>query len=49
VFGSPMKLSRTPPQPVGEAPWLGQHNCEVYVEWLGIAATGRSVAGCGVI
>jgi crotonobetainyl-CoA:carnitine CoA-transferase CaiB-like acyl-CoA transferase len=37
VFGSPMKLSRTPPRVAGDAPSLGQHNREVYVDWLGIA------------
>ena len=37
VFGSPMKLSRTPPKVAGDAPLLGQHNREVYLDWLGIA------------
>ena len=36
VFGSPMKLSRTPPRTVGAVPQLGEHNREVYVDWLGI-------------
>ncbi|HEV7577435.1 MAG TPA: CoA transferase [Caldimonas sp.] len=39
VFGSPMKLSGTPPRVAGDAPSLGQHNREVYVDWLGIPAT----------
>ena len=38
VFGSPMKLSRTPPRTTGAVPQLGQHNREVYVDWLGIDA-----------
>lgn len=38
VFGSPMKLSGTPPRTVGEVPQLGQHNRSVYVDWLGIDA-----------
>ena len=37
VFGSPMKLSGTPPRTAGAVPQLGQHNREVYVDWLGIA------------
>jgi crotonobetainyl-CoA:carnitine CoA-transferase CaiB-like acyl-CoA transferase len=50
VFGSPMKLSLTPPQPIGEAPALGQHNREVYVDWLGIAADRfESLRKSGVI
>ena len=36
VFGSPMKLSGTPPRTAGTVPQLGQHNREVYVDWLGI-------------
>jgi len=36
VFGSPIKLSGTPPRTVGAVPQLGQHNREVYVDWLGI-------------
>jgi crotonobetainyl-CoA:carnitine CoA-transferase CaiB-like acyl-CoA transferase len=36
VFGSPIKLSGTPPRAVGAVPQLGQHNREVYVDWLGI-------------
>jgi crotonobetainyl-CoA:carnitine CoA-transferase CaiB-like acyl-CoA transferase len=36
VFGSPMKLSGTPPRASGAVPQLGEHNREVYVDWLGI-------------
>ncbi|HEU5296515.1 MAG TPA: CoA transferase [Burkholderiaceae bacterium] len=36
VFGSPMKLSGTPLRTEGSVPQLGQHNHEVYVDWLGI-------------
>jgi crotonobetainyl-CoA:carnitine CoA-transferase CaiB-like acyl-CoA transferase len=36
VFGSPMKLSSTPARTTGAVPQLGQHNREVYVDWLGI-------------
>ncbi len=38
VFGSPMKLSGTPARAGGDAPSLGQHNREVYVDWLGVSA-----------
>jgi CoA:oxalate CoA-transferase len=38
VFGSPLKLSGSPVRTGGVAPTLGQHNREVYVEWLGISA-----------
>jgi len=50
VFGSPMKLSRTPPRTVGAVPQLGEHNRAVYVDWLGIDAE-RFAALCsaGVI
>jgi crotonobetainyl-CoA:carnitine CoA-transferase CaiB-like acyl-CoA transferase len=37
VFGSPMKLSGTPPPTRGTAPRLGEHNREVFVEWLGLS------------
>ena len=36
AFGSPIKLSGSPVRCVGEAPALGQHNREVYVDWLGL-------------
>ena len=50
MFGSPMKLSRTPPRLAGEAPTLGQHNREVYVDWLGIPASRfESLQASGVI
>ena len=38
VFGSPLKLSGSPVRVDGAAPMLGQHNREVYVEWLGMPA-----------
>jgi CoA:oxalate CoA-transferase len=38
VFGSPIKLSGTPPRTAGAVPQLGQHNHDVYVGWLGISA-----------
>jgi crotonobetainyl-CoA:carnitine CoA-transferase CaiB-like acyl-CoA transferase len=37
VFGSPLKLSQTPPPSRGDAPQLGQHNREVYLCWLGLS------------
>lgn len=37
VFGSPLKLSATPPPARGEAPQLGQHNRKVYLSWLGLS------------
>ena len=37
VFGSPIKLSGTPTLSVGAAPALGQHNREVYIDWLGMS------------
>lgn len=36
VFGSPMKLSGTPPRTDGAVPQLGEHNREVYLNWLGM-------------
>jgi len=36
VFGSPIKLSRTPPRTDGAVPQLSEHNRAVYVDWLGI-------------
>jgi crotonobetainyl-CoA:carnitine CoA-transferase CaiB-like acyl-CoA transferase len=38
VFGSPIKLSGTPPRTDGAVPQLGEHNREVYLNWLGIDA-----------
>ncbi|HEX7436472.1 MAG TPA: CaiB/BaiF CoA-transferase family protein [Caldimonas sp.] len=38
VFGSPIKLSATPPLAVGPVPGLGEHNREVYLDWLGLPA-----------
>lgn len=38
VFGSPMKLSGTPPRTQGAVPQLGEHNREVYLDWLGMDA-----------
>jgi CoA:oxalate CoA-transferase len=35
-FGSPIKLSETPALAVGVVPTLGQHNREVYRDWLGM-------------
>ena len=50
VFGSPIKLSATPPRAVGAVPQLGQHNREVYVDWLGIEpARYEALRGAGVI
>jgi crotonobetainyl-CoA:carnitine CoA-transferase CaiB-like acyl-CoA transferase len=50
VFGSPIKLSDTPPRTDGTVPQLGQHNYEVYVEWLGIdAARFEALRRAGVI
>lgn len=37
AFGSPLKLSETPPPASGAAPSLGQHNREVYLDWLGLS------------
>jgi CoA:oxalate CoA-transferase len=50
VFGSPMKLSATPPRSTGSVPQLGQHNREVYVDWLGIDSERfEALRGAGVI
>jgi crotonobetainyl-CoA:carnitine CoA-transferase CaiB-like acyl-CoA transferase len=50
VFGSPMKLSGTPPRTTGAVPQLGEHNREVYVDWLGIDPERfESLRGAGVI
>lgn len=37
AFGTPMKLSRTPADPSGAAPGLGEHNRAVLCGWLGLA------------
>ncbi len=50
VFGSPIKLSGSPVLGGGDAPSLGQHNREVYVDWLGIpAARYEELQASGVI
>jgi crotonobetainyl-CoA:carnitine CoA-transferase CaiB-like acyl-CoA transferase len=50
VFGSPLKLSATPPDVHGAAPELGQHNREVYLDWLGIElARYDALRSAGVI
>jgi CoA:oxalate CoA-transferase len=50
VFGSPIKLSATPPDVHGAAPELGQHNREVYLDWLGIEpARYDALRSAGVI
>lgn len=36
VFGSPVKLSRAQPIITNKVPHLGEHNREVYLDWLGI-------------
>ncbi len=38
VFGSPIKLSATPARAAGAAPALGEHNRQVYLDWLGMPA-----------
>jgi CoA:oxalate CoA-transferase len=49
VFGSPMKLSATPPRAGGDAPSLGQHNREVYIDWLGISAERFDALQAGAV
>jgi len=50
VFGSPIKLSGTPPRTTGAVPQLGQHNREVYVDWLGIEPERfKALRSAGVI
>jgi crotonobetainyl-CoA:carnitine CoA-transferase CaiB-like acyl-CoA transferase len=50
VFGSPIKLSDTPPRVDGAAPGLGQHNLDVYLQWLGLSAERfQSLRDAGVI
>jgi len=50
VFGTPMKLSGTPPRTDGAVPQLGQHNRDVYVDWLGIESERfEALRGAGVI
>ena len=50
VFGSPIKLSGTPTLSVGAAPALGQHNREVYIDWLGMSPERFSMlVGTGAV
>jgi len=50
VFGSPIKLSRTPSRTDGAVPQLGEHNRAVYVDWLGIDPERfEALRGAGVI
>ena len=50
VFGSPIQLSDTPPRTEGAVPGLGEHNREVYLDWLGIAPERfEALRGAGVI
>lgn len=50
VFGSPLKLSATPPRTAGAAPGIGQHNHEVYRDWLGLPAERfQALRAAGVI
>ena len=37
VVGTPIKLSETPADPTGLAPAVGQHNREIFVDWLGLS------------
>ena len=49
VFGSPIKLSATSALSVGAAPALGQHNREVYIDWLGMSPERfKLLEGAGV-
>jgi len=38
VFGSPMKLSKTPVRATGAAPSFGEHNALVFSRWAGLSA-----------
>ena len=38
AFGSPIKLSETPPIVSGKAPEIGEDNLKVYVDWLGLSS-----------
>jgi CoA:oxalate CoA-transferase len=50
VFGSPLKLSGTPPRTDGAVPQLGQHNRDVYVDWLGMGVERfEALRSAGVI
>ncbi len=50
VFGSPIKLSATPALAVGAAPALGQHNREIYIDWLGMSPERFDrLVGTGVV
>ena len=37
LFGTPIKLSETPCDTSGSAPEIGQHNAQVYKEFLGLS------------
>jgi len=50
VFGSPLALSATPPETRGAVPRLGEHNRDVYLDWLGIEpARFEALRNSGVI
>jgi CoA:oxalate CoA-transferase len=50
AFGTPMKLSKTPANPIGAAPAFGQHNEAVLRGWLGLGeADYAALAQQGVI
>ncbi|WP_269499257.1 CaiB/BaiF CoA transferase family protein [Castellaniella sp. S9] len=50
VFGSPMKLSKTPVRATGAAPSFGEHNALVFSRWAGLSAADlESLCAEGVI
>jgi len=50
VPGSPLKLSRTPSDPACPAPFLGEHNHEIYCDLLGLSEEEtRQLADEGII